>query len=512
VLRVSLKPILLVIAAFAWLASSASPVALARPDEPGDAPPALVRITLPAGDARARAALAREGLAIEPAGPGSVTAVVDEEELAGLLEHGLRPLSVEPLDSPPTDPAYHNYAETLEALEQAQATHPEIVSLAEIGQSVEGRAIAAVKISDQPGLDEPAEPALLFMGLHHAREHLTVEMALEVVRLFTEGYGMDPALTNLVNQREIWVVPMVNPDGGEYDIATGSYRYWRKNRRLNSNGSVGVDLNRNYSFGWGGEGSSSLPSSDTYRGVEAFSEPETQAIRDFALAHGNLTAAISFHSYGEMILYPFGHTVGGVPPVMDAIDRDAFVELGVQMAETNGYIPKQACDLYSVSGDTCDWLYAERGAFCFTFEIYPTNGDFYPPGSIIDRETRRNDAAVVYLTAMADNPRKAAGAGGDVTPPSVSLAVTVARPLIGLPVTLAATAQDDVGVTLVGWQANGENIGMTEGPPFSLTWTPSSPGETVVQALAFDAGGNVGASEPVTVSLKANAYLPVIHE
>jgi carboxypeptidase T len=392
------------------------------------------------------------------------------------------------------------------ALEQAQAAHPEIVSLTEIGQSLEGRAIAAAKISDHPTLDEPAEPALLFMGLHHAREHLTVEMALEVVRLFTESYGLDPALTNLVNQREIWVVPMMNPDGGEYDIASGSYRYWRKNRRANGDGSIGVDLNRNYGYGWGGEGSSAWPGSDIYSGAEAFSEPETAAIRDFALAHGHLTAAISFHSYGEQILYPFGHTVGGIPPEMAETDRDAFVELADRMAETNGYRPGQACDLYSVSGDTCDWLYAERGAFCFTFEIYPINSDFYPPGGIIERETRRNDAAVAYLTGMADNPRKAAGAGGDVTPPAVSLAAPPDPQLVGLPLTLTATVQDDVGVTLVGWQADGKPIGIATEPPFSLTWTPSLPGEHPVQALAFDAGGNMGASEPVAVSVKAHTY------
>ena len=92
------------------------------------------------------------------------------------------------------------------------------------------------------------------MALHHAREHLTVEMALEVIRLFTEGYGRDPALTNLVNTREIWVLPNINPDGGEYDVATGIYQYWRKNRRPNPGGTYGVDLNRNYGYRWGGVG------------------------------------------------------------------------------------------------------------------------------------------------------------------------------------------------------------------------------------------------------------------
>jgi carboxypeptidase T len=511
-LRNALKPILLAIA-FVWLISPAETPAQARPDEPGDAAPTLYRVALPAESAKAGAVLAREGLALEPAGPGAVTAVVDGATLDRLLAYGLRPISVIPLDFPRADSAYHNYAEMRAALEKVKDAHPEIVALAEIGQSLEGRAIAAVKISDHPELDEPEEPALLFMGLHHAREHLTVEMALEVVRLFTAGYGTDPALTNLVNRREIWVVPMVNPDGGEYDIASGYYRYWRKNRRLNGDGTVGIDLNRNYGYGWGGEGASLWPDSETYAGTGAFSEPETAAIRDFARAHGNLSAAISFHSYGEQILYPFGHTVDGIPPEMDPTDRAAFIELAGQMAETNGYWPEQTCDLYSVSGDACDWLYAEQGVFCFSFEVYPIGGaGFYPPGAIIDRETRRNDAAVATLTAVADNPRKAVGAGGDATPPSVSLAVTGERLLAGLPLTLDATAQDDVGVTLVGWRADGKDIGLATAAPYGLTWTPTSPGDHVLEALAFDAGGNAGASEPVTLSLKANTYFPLIQQ
>jgi carboxypeptidase T len=506
-----LRRVLLVFAAFVWLVSPAVPSVEARPDEPGEVPPALYRITLSTGNAKDRAALAREGLALEPAGPGAAAAVVDKATLDSLRSHDLRPISVTPLDFPPVDSAYHNYAEMLEALEQAQDAHPEIVALAVLGQSLQGRALAAVKISDHPGLDEPGEPALLFMGLHHAREHLTVEMALEVVRLFTEGYGTDPALTNLVNQREIWVVPMLNPDGGEYDIASGSYLYWRKNLRDYGQGIVGVDLNRNYGYGWCGEGASSVPDSETYCGTEAFSEPETQAIRDFALAHENLRAAISFHSYGELILYPFGHTVGGVPPAMDATDQAAFAALADRMAETNGYRPGPTYELYSVSGDTCDWLYAERGVFCLTFEIYPITSIFYPPGDIIERETRRNDAAVSYLTAMADNPRKATGAGGDVTAPSVSLEVTGDRPLAGMPFTLTATAKDDVGVTLVSWRADGKIIGMVTEPPFEMTWTPSTPGDYVLEAMAFDAGGNMEVSEPVIVSLRARVYLPATH-
>ena len=136
-----------------------------------------------------------------------------------------------------------------------------------------------VKISDNVATDE-TEPEVLFTHHQHAREHLTVEMAIYLLRLFTGGYGTDAQLTRLVNSREIWILPDVNPDGGEYDIATGSYRSWRKNRQPNAGTTaVGTDLNRNWPFRWGCcGGSSGSPSSATYRGSAPLSTPEANKI------------------------------------------------------------------------------------------------------------------------------------------------------------------------------------------------------------------------------------------
>ena len=379
-----------------------------------DGPGRLYAVVIAASDRDARTRVARTGLAIDAIGPGTVTSVVDAAGLARLLRQGLRPLAVTPLDFPPADSAYHNYAELVAAIEQTVAAYPGIVRVSTAGFSREGRAILAVKISDEPDIDDPAEPAVLFMSLHHAREHLTVEMALEIIRLFTEGYGDDPVLTNLVNTREIWVLPNINPDGGEYDIETGVYRYWRKNRRFNGldslgNSIFGVDLNRNYGYRWSLEpGSSGTPSDETYRGPAAFSEPETLAVRDFVLAHPDITAAITFHTYAELILYPYGYTYDDLPADMTPVDLMVFRKLAGDMAATNGYVAQQASDLYTTSGDTVDWLYGERGIFGFTFEMYPRdyNPGFYPPGSVIEQETQRNDAAVIYLATVADNPRK----------------------------------------------------------------------------------------------------------
>ena len=158
---------------------------------------------------------------------------------------------------PSRGPAYHDYAEMVADLQQTASNHPDIFSLFSIGTSYEGREILAGKISDNAGVDEN-EPEVLFTHHQHAREHLTVEMALYTLHMLTEEYGVDQQITDLVNSREIWIVFDMNPDGGEYDIATGTYRSWRKNRQPNpGTTAIGTDLNRNWGYKWGCCGGSS---------------------------------------------------------------------------------------------------------------------------------------------------------------------------------------------------------------------------------------------------------------
>ena len=208
---------------------------------------------------------------------------------------------------PAADSAYHDYAEMVAELQQAAFDHPAIFSLFSIGTSYEGRTIWAGKISDNVGTDED-EPEVLFTHHQHAREHLTVEMALYTLKMLTDEYGTDPQITNLVDSREIWIVFDMNPDGGEYDIATGTYRSWRKNRQPNAGSSaIGTDLNRNWGYKWGCcGGSSGTPSSETYRGAAPFSAPETAVVRDFVNSRvvggkQQITARIDFHTYGELV-------------------------------------------------------------------------------------------------------------------------------------------------------------------------------------------------------------------
>ncbi|GAA2355583.1 M14 family metallopeptidase [Saccharopolyspora halophila] len=304
-------------------------------------------------------------------------------------------------DFPPGDEAYHNYDETNAALETAATEHPGITSKFSIGESHEGRDIPALKISDNAATDED-EPEVLFNCNQHAREHLTTEMCLHIVERFTNGHGSDQAVTDMVDSREIWVIPMVNPDGSTYDIASGQYRGWRKNRQ-----DTGTDLNRNWGYMWGCcGGSSDDPNSETYRGTEAWSAPETAAMRDFVdsrVVDGTqqIKAAIDFHTYSELVLWPFGHTSDDVTEGMTQQEYDRFERVGTAMAADNGYTPQQSSDLYVTDGDSLDWMWGEHKILAFTLEMYPASGGgldgFYPPADVIDRETARNDGAVDIL-------------------------------------------------------------------------------------------------------------------
>jgi hypothetical protein len=321
-------------------------------------------------------------------------------------------------DFPPADSNYHNYAEMVTDLNNIAAAHPTIVQKISLGKSFENRDIWALKISDNVATDEN-EPEVVYNAHQHAREHLTVEMALYLAHLYADNYGSDSRITNIVNSRELWILPDVNPDGGEYDIATGSYRSWRKNRQPNSGSSaVGTDLNRNWGYNWGCcGGSSGTPSSETYRGPSAFSAPETQVFRNFVQSRvvggvQQIKTNIDFHTYSELVLWPYGYTTANTAPGLSADQERTFRLLGQQMAATNGYTPEQSSDLYITDGDSLDWMWGTQGIFAYTFEMYPTDGSsqgFYPPDEVIATQTSRNREASLMIAEFADCPYRAAG-------------------------------------------------------------------------------------------------------
>jgi carboxypeptidase T len=344
------------------------------------------------------------------AAPSVVAALI--AAFVGTVAAAIPAAAAEP-NFPAKDSRYHNYPEMIATIDQAVAAHPAIVRKLSIGQSYQGRHIWAVKISDNVGTDED-EPEVLFDALHHAREHLTVEQALAILRWMTNGYGSDARVTRLVDRRETWIVFMVNPDGGQYDLTGSPYRGWRKNRQPNAGSShIGTDLNRNYDYHWACcGGSSGSTASLTYRGPKPFSAPETRVVRDFIKSRviggrQQITAAITFHTAGEEILWPYGYTTTDIPADMTRDDHAALVGLGRRMAAKNGYRPMQSSSLYITDGDEIDWAYGRYRIFMYTFELYPSQAQvntiarFYPPDEVIARETERNKDAILYLMEQA---------------------------------------------------------------------------------------------------------------
>jgi carboxypeptidase T len=320
--------------------------------------------------------------------------------------------AADPAEFPAGWEGFHTYAELNREVSTIAAAHTNIVKRFSIGKSYQGRDIWAVKVSDNVNVDEN-EPEVLFDGLHHAREHMTTEMTLAIFKWLVSGYGRDTTITRLVNTREIWIVFIVNPDGQLYDISGGKYRLWRKNRQPTPGSSyIGTDVNRNYPYRWGCcGGSSTNPASLMYRGWKPLSAPESTAVYNFVNSRviggrQQIRTAITFHTSGRLVMWPYGYTYANLPSDMTYADYRTFVAMGRAMAATNGYKPEQASDLYISSGTTRDWEYGAHRIFAFTFEL--TVG-WYADDSTIVSETTRNKKAVLYLIDMAGCPQRAIG-------------------------------------------------------------------------------------------------------
>jgi carboxypeptidase T len=358
-----------------------------------------------------RSAVARTGAAVDYIEHGRLYVTATGAEIAAIREFGFA-VEAQPAlpatsgaainDFPPADSRYHNEAETAAELNAIATGHT---------------AIWAIKISDNVAADEN-EPEILFFANQHAREHLTTEQALYLANLLTDSYGSDARVTTLVNSREFWIIPMFNVDGSTYDVATGSYRSWRKNRQPNTGSTaVGTDLNRNWAYQWGCcGGSSGSPSSSTYRGPSTFSATEVQRLRDFVISRRvggvqQIKVAVDIHSYSELLLWPYGYKFANTGADMTLDERSTFATIGQQMAATNGYTPEQASDLYIADGISIDWLFFNQRIFAYTIELYPRSSapGFYPPDEQIATQTARNRNAFLILSEYADCVYRAIG-------------------------------------------------------------------------------------------------------
>ena len=358
-----------------------------------DGSPSTSTLNAPLGDVRAN------GVTVALDGDGKLTGVFKGQRGSNY---------------PSYDSRYHNAWELLVAIRDQEVEHPDIVDVFPVGKSYQGRTIWAAKVSDNVKDDEN-EPEVLFDALHHAREHLTIEQILDTFTQLTTLYGSNSRITNIVDRREVWFIFALNPDGWEYDLQGSPYRGWRKNRQPNGNGTVGTDLNRNYAYRWGCcGGSSGSPGAWNYRGSGPFSTPEARVIRDFVDSRvkggrQQIRSAISFHTNGELILWPYGYTYTNVPGDMRADDHRVFVAMGRGMASRNGYTAQQSSDLYKTDGDFIDWMYGRHRIFAYTIELYPTETvakptDHEPPDEVIATQNQRNRSAMLYFLESAGCP------------------------------------------------------------------------------------------------------------
>ena len=285
---------------------------------------------------------------------------------------------------------YHTYAELLAVLDDMALKFPNLITvkntISDTLLTHEGRPLWWVRISDNPAQDE-GEPELLYTSLHHAREPNSASQMLYYMWFLLENYETDPMVQYLVNEGALYFIPCINPDGYLYNESTDPQGggLWRKNRRQNANGSFGVDLNRNYGYQWGYDniGSSTNQNSETYRGLAAFSEPETRLVRDFCLAH-NFRFVLNYHTFSNLLIYPYAYNNETADP--------AFVSYANLFTRDNGYVSGTTRGVlnYDVNGSSDDWMHAETGAYSFTPEVGPASWGFWPLPNEIDGLNKAN--------------------------------------------------------------------------------------------------------------------------
>ncbi len=431
-------------------------------------------------------------------------------------------------------------------LRQAAAAHPRLAELVQFGQSLQGKPLLAVQVTNQRTERTAASrPAVMYLGAQHAREWITPEMVRRLMHHFIDSYGSDPQITRLVNTTELWFVPVANPDGYDHTF-TDDNRLWRKNLADNDGDGVitgidGVDLNRNYAtkWGWDNEGSSPQPSSQTYRGIAPGSEPETQAL-DALFERVGFEQFVNYHSAAELLLYGIGWQVN-TPSPDDTITA--------QMAGTDensaipGYDPDISAELYTTNGDTDTHMTVEYGTLGFTPEMTTcevasakydddawepedcVSGFNFPDDDrLITEEFEKNIPFALSVAESADHPNDPVTFDGSQAPDLVAdefavshgteqpVAVTADRQVQGLQLNYRVSGGETVSVPVTEWDGGqrygdthddyyaefrGQVTGTTPGDQVQVWFSGVKPGsgpvstEPFTYTVADDLGGDV---------------------
>ncbi len=377
--------------------------------------------------------------------------------------------------------------EMYQILDSMALLYPNLITIKQAissTNSIQNRTIYYVKISDNPNTDE-AEPEVLYTALHHSREPASLSQLIFYMWYLLENYNTHPDVQFLINNTEMYFIPCVNPDGYEYNKSTNPNGggMFRKNRKNNGDGTYGVDLNRNYAYMWGYDNTGSSPNtnSDTYRGTGPFSEPETQAVRDFCIAH-QFVNALNAHTYSNLYIYPWGYIASFLTP-----DSTTFINWGKHLVKEDRFLYGTGDQTvnYVTNGDSDDWMYGEQSSknkiMSTTPEAGSANDGFWPPISrIIDickttlfQNLHFGFLATNYAVAKDENDNFISNSGfikyslqklgvignGQFT---VSLVPLSGMASVGSPKTYSLntnqTVNDSIAFTLVSGASNGQKI------------------------------------------------------
>lgn len=344
---------------------------------------------------------------------GELDVRVTPEQFAELQKSGmnfevliadLQPLVEASLIGNPGRGTYDNYMQYTDVnnyLTTLAAARPDLAQTFVVGSTHQARNIVGIQVTGPGGSNKPG---VLYFGGEHAREWITVPVVMYFADQLINQYNTDPGIKKLVDRSVFYLIPIFNADG--YVYTWTNERLWRKNRRNNGGGVYGVDLNRNWSVGWGGEGSDSAPSSDVYRGPSAFSEPETTALSNFVLAHPNIATMNDIHSYSQLILFPYAYKAG-LPA-----NQSEYVSVGTTMASLilaeHGlvYEPMNTYSgLYPAAGASMDWGHDIAGALAMAVEMRDTGQfGFVLPASQIIPACEEMFPSLLYQANWATTP------------------------------------------------------------------------------------------------------------
>jgi len=375
---------------------------------------------------------------IRPAGtsddPTALRLIVDPAERQSLADAGIAfrelpyraadPFGPKPLN---VSAGYRTWDQLVAGMQTAVANYPALAALTPIGNSWQtinqgaNRPIYAMHIRGTVG-----GPEVVFEGVHHAREMAAMEMPAMLIDHLLSAYSTDALVNYLVDHRDTWIIPCLNPDG-RIAVESGTLGAGCNQRKnmdsVNGNcpTNPGVDPNRNYNYQWGGCGTSTNQCNDTFKGPSGASEPEIQTMQNFFTAH-NFAAGISYHSYAAMVLWPWGYTTA--TPTANA----GFASVGKRIAAFTGLAGAPtyqagpiASTIYCASGGSDDWAWVNKGIMHFTVEV--EGSDFWPPYNLVTDPNGMWDKTrpgQIFLMNVADAPWTR-GFGPYAIPTSVSV-------------------------------------------------------------------------------------------